>query len=350
MTEGWTGLAPSDRKAFEEDGVVCLRGVLTQGEVDRLRDAVSSQMAGLKQSKTGYDFEELAKQVWDPGREVDTGAAERFDMQAMKEVVRSDPGARPLLEEDASEEEGLFFYDVAAWKTDSGVREVAFDSRLPGIAAGLLGARYLNFWEDTTFVKAPHTRQKTAFHQDLAYFQIEGEQCVIAWIPLDAADLESGAMQYVRGSHEWGETYAPNVFVSQTPIRSSPEKRCPDIEADPGKYDIISFDVEPGDVIIHHVMTVHGSGGNRSGRWRRAISFRYCGDEVRYLDRQGAIQQVGVARDLKDGDRLFSADYPIVWPKPWPGLSLADAYDLLGPDARFVDTVDREPSISHSHV
>ena len=336
----------ADRAALERDGVVCLRGVLTHDEIENLRDAVARQMAGLKQSPTGYDFEELAKQVWDPDRAIDTGAAERFDMQAMKDIVRSDAGARPLREEDASGGEGLFFYDVAAWKSDRGVREVAFDSRLPGIVAALLDVRYLNFWEDTTFVKAPHTRQKTAFHQDLAYFQIEGDQCVIVWIPLDAADLESGVMQYVRGSHKWGEIYAPNVFVSQTPFRTSPEKRCPDIEANPGDYDIVSFDVEPGDVIIHHVMTVHGSGGNRSDRWRRAVSFRYCGDEVRYLDRQGAIQQVGVARDLKDGDRLFSADYPVVWPKPWPGLSLADAYDQLGPGVSLANPQVEEDGLA----
>jgi len=330
-THGPELLSASDREAFERDGVICLRNVLTAVEVQHLRGAVARQLAGLRTSKTGYDFEELARQVWDPERAIDTGAAERFDMRMMKEIVRSDEAARPLMEDDPSEEEGLFFYDVAAWKSDRGVREVAFDSCLPPIVAELLGARYLNFWEDTTFVKAPHTRQKTAFHQDLAYFQIEGEQCVIVWIPLDPATLENGVMQYVRGSHKWGETYAPNVFVSQTPIRSSPERRCPDIEGAMDAYDIVSFDVQPGDVIIHHVMTVHGSGGNCSDQWRRAVSFRYCGDEVRYLDRQGAIQQVGVAHDLSDGDRLFSADYPVVWPKPWPGFRLSDAYDLIGP-------------------
>jgi hypothetical protein len=29
----------------------------------------------------------------------------------------------------------MFFYDVAAWKSDRGVREVAFDSRLPELSA-----------------------------------------------------------------------------------------------------------------------------------------------------------------------------------------------------------------------
>jgi len=59
------------------------------------------------------------------------------------------------------------------------------------------------------------------------------------------------------------------------------------------------------------------------------MSFRYCGDEVRYFDRPGAIPQVGVAHDLRDGDKLISADYPIVWPRPWPSFCLSEAYDNL---------------------
>jgi len=319
-------LSPEDRAVFERDGVVCLRSVLTPEETGHLRRAVDRQIAALGISRTGYDFEALARQIWDNGRAVETGAADRFDMARMKDMVRADDQARPLQDYTGDHEEGMFFYDVAAWKHDLGVREVAFDSALPEIAAQLMQSAYVNFWEDTTFVKAPHTRQKTAFHQDLAYFQIEGDQCVVVWIPLDPASLENGVMQYVRGSHLWGETYAPNVFVSQTPFASSPEKRCPDIEGAPDDFDIISFDAEPGDVIIHHVRTVHGAGGNPTELWRRAVSLRYCGDEVRYFDRPGAVPQVGVSHGLKDGDRLLAADYPVVWPKPWPGLRLARLY------------------------
>jgi ectoine hydroxylase-related dioxygenase (phytanoyl-CoA dioxygenase family) len=263
-------------------------------------------------------------------------------------MVQSDPDARPLIDEVNCDEDGLFFYDVAAWRRDLGLRGVAFDSTLPQIVSELMGAAYVNFWEDTTFVKAPRTRQKTAFHQDLAYFQIEGDQCVIVWIPLDPASLGNGVTQYVRGSHLWGETYAPNVFVSQTPFASSPETRCPDIEGDLDAFDIISFDVEPGDVIIHHVKTVHGAGGNPSDCWRRAVSFRYCGDKVRYYDRPGAIPQVGVTHGLKDGDRLFSADYPIVWPRPWPGLQLAPAYGQSAASEDQFSAPDTASRVRHS--
>jgi len=316
-------ITPGDLSTFRQDGVVCLRAVLTPSEIADLRAAVDRQLAGLQTSRTGYDLAAVARAVWEEAP-IDTGAADRFDIARLKAVVSADPLARPLRED--MPEEGMFFYDAAAWKQDNGLRKVAFDSALPQIASELMEAAYVHFWEDTTFVKAPQTRQKTAFHQDLCYFQIEGDQCVIVWIPLDPAGLENGVTQYIRGSHLWGETYAPNPFVSQTPFAASPGKRCPDIERAPEDFDIIFYNVEPGDVIIHHVRTVHGAGGNTSDRWRRAVSLRYCGDKVRYANRPGAIPQVGVTHDLRDGDRLLCKDYPVVWPKPWPGLQLAELF------------------------
>lgn len=319
-------LTDQQKAAFERDGVICLRSVLSQEEVAKLRASVDRQLGELSISTTGYDFEDIARQVWAPTGEVNTKGATRFDMDRMRGAVQADKLARPLIEENLAENEGCFFYDVAAWQMDHGVREVAFDSALPPIVAELLDANYLNFWEDTTFAKGPRSRQKTAFHQDLAYFQIAGDQCVIVWIALDPANKQNGVVEYVRGSHNWDEVYAPNVFISQTPVAGATDQRCPDIEANREAYDIVSFDVEPGDVIIHHVMTVHGAGGNMTDRWRRAMSFRYCGDRIRYFDRPGAIQQVGVSGELNDGERLFSKDYPVVWPKPWPGVSLARLY------------------------
>jgi len=332
-------LTKQQQTQFEEDGVLCLRNVLKASAIDGLRQAVDEQMRGLGSSGTGYDFEDIARQIWTSGENVETGAASRLDMSAMKSAVLMDEDARPLLERELSEGEGGFFYDVAAWKKNKNVRDVAFDSKLPELVADLLGAKYLNFWEDTTFVKAPGTRQKTAFHQDLAYFQISGDQCVIVWIALDKATMKNGVLQYVRGSHKWKETFAPNVFVSQTPVAKSPETRCPDIEGNLDAYDIVSFDVMPGDVIIHHVRTLHGAGGNMSKNWRRAVSFRYCGDQVRYYDRPGAIPQVGLSHDLQTGDRLMSRDYPIVWPKPWPEACLSELYDATFQNTHIEEAV-----------
>jgi ectoine hydroxylase-related dioxygenase (phytanoyl-CoA dioxygenase family) len=313
--------------AFERDGVVVIRNVITASEIAGLRGAVDQQLAGLGSSSTAYDFEQLSKQVWATKKDLHAGPATRFDLQALAVAVANDPFARPLCDGEGRDT-GTFFYDAANWKRQMPVREVALDSALPDLIAQLLDANYVNFWEDTTFVKTPGTGQRTAFHQDLAYFQISDNQCVIVWIALDPVDGSNGAMEYVRGSHLWTDTFAPNVFFAQTPFSKSAEKRCPDIEAHRGDYDIVSFDVMPGDVIVHHVRTVHGAGGNLSHQNRRAVSLRYCGDQVRYLDRPGGVAQIGLTQPLSNGDRLLSSDYPVVWPKPWPGLKLAPLYPV----------------------
>merc|ERR1712146_82372 len=57
-----------------------------------------------------------------------------------------------------------------------------------------------------------------------------------------------------------------------------------DIEGNEDKFNIVYFDAKPGDVIIHHPRTVHGSRGNTgaSGRRRLAASIRYIGDDIRW--------------------------------------------------------------------
>jgi len=313
-------------KAFKRDGVVCLRGILTDEMVEGMRGAIDDQMRHCGLSGTGYNLEAIASQIWAQGNRVDVGAAKRLDMDNVARRIQADSASAPLLEPGQSGEQAAFFYDVAGWKTYKSIRETALDSALPEAAATLLESKLINFWEDTTFVKTPGTRQKTAFHQDYAYFQITGEQCVVVWIPLDPASAENGVMRYIRGSHLWGRTFAPNLVISQTPTTEATDEKLMDIESNEDAYDIISFDVEPGDVIIHHVMTIHGAGGNMSDRNRRAVSFRYCGDDVRYFDRKGAVPQASVTHALQDGEPLRALDYPIVWPKPWPGMKLADLW------------------------
>lgn len=314
---------------YEKDGFLHLKNVLTPEQVEGLRQVVTAQIKMLPTSQTAYDFEKLAEQMWAGEDDIGAGHADRFDLELYKAMIDHDDAARPMLERPnrKCDKEGQFFYDAAGWRLYESVRNVAFDSALPELCAQLLGTQYLNFWEDTTFVKAPNTMQKTVFHQDYAYFQIRGSKCCIVWIPLDPVTKENGTMQYIRGSHLWNETYAPNLFITQTTMLDAENPKLPDIENNLEQYDIVTVEANPGDVIIHNVMTVHGSGGNMSkDQNRRAMSFRYCGDDITYYDRPGAIPQPYISQNLDNGAPLYSKDYPLVWPKPFPEAKIAPLF------------------------
>ena len=91
------------------------------------------------------------------------------------------------------------------------------------------------------------TESNTHWHQDQPYMAVDGWQFCSNWIPLDPITKEI-TIEFVRGSHKWGRMFAP--FDSLTNGSRHPSKvfeRCPDIEAARSDYDIISWELEPGD-------------------------------------------------------------------------------------------------------
>ncbi|WP_353257613.1 phytanoyl-CoA dioxygenase family protein [Hyphomonas sp.] len=318
---------------FKEDGVVCLRDVLAPSEVEGLRAVADAQIEAHLTALKGLNLDAFARDLWEPAGRGESFGTPDFDLAALRRAIRADPEARPLREAEDAAKDGLFLYDTGFWRHESAVRSVALDSRLPELLADILDTSRLHFWDAEAFIKLAHTAQRTAFHQDLSYMQAKGQKCASVWIPLDVADSANGTMQYVRGSNRWNRLFAPNALVAQTPLPASGLPKLPDIEGNMADFDIISFDVKPGDVIIHEGRTVHGSGGNNSHRPRRAFSLQYCGDDVRYHKRAGRFFSSRMTHSLLPGDALFAKDYPVVWPRPWPQLLLADLYAGAEPKA-----------------
>jgi len=199
------------------------------------------------------------------------------------------------------------------WRKFPGLTSLGHDAPLPELVAALMGSTRINFFGDQLFLKEAGSKRRTAFHQDAPYFHLTGEQCCTIWIPLDVVNRENSMMGYIRGSHEW-DIHSANLFVTQEPIPGSQSEPLPDIEHNEEHYDIVYIEAQPGDAIVHHVRTVHGSTGNVSSvRDRRALTFRYLGDDVRYHEREGAPPDSQRSAELADGDRMDSAEFPLIW-------------------------------------
>jgi ectoine hydroxylase-related dioxygenase (phytanoyl-CoA dioxygenase family) len=283
------GVAVTDaqRRAFWADGVVCLRAALPAATLAAMEDAVDAVLA----SDEVADLTDMGRALARAGEAV---------------LVDGEPSA------------GRFASGVDHWRRHAQFAAFALDSDLPGLVGALLQARTVRLYEDSVLVKEPGAAERTAWHQDLGYFHVSGRQLCTTWCPLDRVTAESGAVEYVRGSHRWDRTFRPNLFVSPLEIPATEGESVPDVDAlaAAGSVQLLSFDTAPGDVVVHHARTLHAAGGNRTAdRRRRAISVRYCGDDARTLRRPGAPVKPH-QREVADGLVLAGADYPLAWTAP----------------------------------
>jgi len=59
----------------------------------------------------------------------------------------------------------------------------------------------------------------------------------------------------------------------------------PDIDADPERFRIVGWALEPGDAVFFQMLTLHAAGGVPLGSRRRAFSVRFTGDDARHAPR-----------------------------------------------------------------
>jgi hypothetical protein len=299
--------------AYNVAGVVLLRGILDLGSVNTLRRCIDEAVNTMGQSPSGYDMSALTRAMEnDDWQKLQAASGRQHDVAGIVEYIKS--SGKPLLFDEAKAGKGSFLLDTGIAARLRDFRRFCTAGAVPEIAGALLDSEEVKFFGDQIFVKEPQTRERTAFHQDATYFEIAGDQCCVMWIPVDPVTLEGGVMQYLRGSHRDGKLYQPNVFVTQTPLPGAQGEPLPDIEGHMSDHDIVHFDVEPGDVIVHHYRTIHGAGGNHSRyQVRRAASLRYCGDDIRFETRPWAPKQLHHTQRLNDGDPLSGPDFPVVW-------------------------------------
>jgi len=283
----------SEIAAFRTDGVVCLRGVMPPEWLERMAGPVEEAITGelaADLSRMGDDIAEA------------TGAARTIDAAV----------------HDADTPRGRFVAGTDHWPAHHEFLEFATRSPLGALVAAVLEADDVWLYEDSVLVKEPGTEERTAFHQDMAYFHLDGDRVCTTWVPLDPVTAESGAVRYVVGSHLDRTRFRPNLFVTTMAIPGTEGAEVPDYDdaTQAGEARIVSFDTEPGDVVIHHARTIHGAHANASAtQRRRAISVRYAGTGTVFSPVPGAPgkpHHEGVAA----GARLDDAHFPRAWPPP----------------------------------
>jgi ectoine hydroxylase-related dioxygenase (phytanoyl-CoA dioxygenase family) len=256
--------------AYDRDGVVCVRSVLDAAEV--------------------------------------TAAA-----RGIEAVLAS---ASPLaLVASGADDPGTFTEDFCRWREIPEIEQLARHSRAPAIAGALMATPQVRFYHDHVLVKEGGTRQRTPWHQDQPYYNVDGRG-VSAWIPVDPVP-EAGCLELVATSH-LGPWLMPRTFLLGE-ARWFPDgslAELPDIEADRGAFDIRRFDLAPGDAIFFDFLSVHGAPGFPYPGRRRVLSLRYLSAGARHAPRKWRTSPPfeGLDQELATGAPMDHPLFPAVWP------------------------------------
>src|SRR6266851_4232051 len=171
------------------------------------------------------------------------------------DAVLAHPSPLALVASDA-DDPGAFTEDFCRWQEIPEIEQLARHSRVPQIAATLMATPQVRFYHDHVLVKEGGTKQRTPWHQDQPYYNVDGPG-VSAWIPGDPVPA-AGCPEIVAGTHR-GPWLMPRTFLLGE-ARWFPEgslAEIPDIEADREAFDIRRFDLEPGDAIFFDFLREH---------------------------------------------------------------------------------------------
>ena len=166
------------------------------------------------------------------------------------------------------------------------VSRIALDPRVLDVVEGVLGPDLL-LWSAELFIKEPHTTQVVGMHQDLTYWGMgETPDQVTAWIALSPATVDSGCMDFVKGSHKnpilpHNDTFSDDNLLS----------RGQEVAVDVAEEDKTHIELLPGQMSLHHGLTIHGSGPNVSDDRRIGLAIRYLNPNAqqKVADRDYAI-------------------------------------------------------------
>lgn len=154
-------------------------------------------------------------------------------------------------------------------------------------------------WRSIFFIKPPHDPSYIAWHQDSAYWGLDPDAVVTAWIALTDSTVENGCLRIVAGSHRARDLPhriqfgGGNILVRGQALEV-PEERATNVELQAGQFS------------IHHERLIHGSLSNRSSGPRVGLAVRYLATRARS---RGPRQRAVLVRG-SDGYGHFDPDTP----------------------------------------
>lgn len=183
----------------------------------------------------------------------------------------------------------------------------AQDAAIARRVAEALACDRVKILQDTVLVKAATIGGPVAWHQDHTYTgYLDPARAVSVRLALTDCTVDNGCLEVIDGSHADG---------LRGDVRALTESHVADAlgpAAERWRDRITAIELAPGDLSIHHCLTLHRSGENRSPRARKTLITRLFDAACRLVP---ARLPPGAAAYFPVDDRGLLADsaFPVVY-------------------------------------
>ena len=225
------------------------RRVLTDGQVAEYREQGFLTLRQVFDADLLRRLIETTDRLWEAGRRLEARTA-HYDLAS------GHSAERPRIRRISSPTE-----------LDDVYLDVAFESVLGDIAADLVGGP-VKFYHSKINFKVPAGGEEIGWHQDWPVFPHTNSNLVALSVPLNPSRRENGCLRTVPRSHRQGPR--SHWDGSRYTLNCNPSMTADELRI------AVDSELDPGDIVAHHGLVVHGSSPNLSDSMRTTYIIQYA--------------------------------------------------------------------------
>ncbi|MEM9357898.1 MAG: phytanoyl-CoA dioxygenase family protein [Pseudomonadota bacterium] len=128
----------------------------------------------------------------------------------------------------------------------------------------------LMVWSSGLFIKEANSPKIVSWHQDLTYWGLDDAEETTCWVALSPANVASGCMKFVPGSHKHKAVAHNDTFDDNNLLTRGQE-----VAVDVKEEDGVAAELQTGQASMHHGHLFHASGPNTTNDRRIGSAIRY---------------------------------------------------------------------------
>lgn len=190
------------------------------------------------------------------------------------------------------------------WERFDGARDYILGGRIARMAKALTKSPTIHLYHDQALIKEPGPSAPSPWHQDQPYWPSKEWGMLSCWMALDDVTIERGCMQFIPGSHKWGE-FPPISFEGEGKALKEYMS-----EEQLAAWNPVPVEMPAGSCTFHHGLCFHYTNANTTDHVRRALVAIFIPEGITYAADEKMDNPFAESITSKKGEPLRGTRFP----------------------------------------